>query len=597
MKILDRKHRLNIILTFVIPGVILYAGLVVTFFLLNLTFSPGQIVMAYLPEGPINPIMMEQMIVQLGLNQPLFFRFLKYIGDFLTGNWGVSFSIARGMPVTELVTLKVPRSFELLILPICIGVGLGYLFGRVSNRSKRNWLKNLIQLISGLFLAVPIFIFGMFLQYTLGYLIRIDNVGIFPTTGFKTIIFEDPPFVTGFRILDSLISGQWHLAADTLYHYALPMIILTVAITALMTRFYSSKMVKDSYKNKSILSRTAKTSAGFGLILTYSILVETTFGLAGFGQLLIDALANHDFYTIQGILFFILILLAFTILVSNLVFSLHRLRKDKLPPAELVEPKEREVGLSGKEDVKNYLKKIVKSPLIIIGIIAVLILIIISIFPELISGMSLAEAQGIYMDAWNPPSPDHPLGQGKFGRDILALVVYGTRGTLAIGLGAVLIGLIGGLIFGLLASKFRRKIHTITTSVMLIFYILPGIVLVMLFTMMVGQNLGIILLVTGLLLIPSFTRIIANTEFRVVPIIKKIIAYLPLFAGFAILLFVTLGFLGFSDPRIIELGDLISEGRAFLYIAPWASLWPGFTIFLILISLFVLHEGLAKHSR
>lgn len=594
---MDRTHRLNIILTFVIPGVLLYVGLVITFFLLNLSFSPLQMVIGYLPEGKIDPAFVQQMVQQLGLNDPLFFRFLRYLGNFLVGDWGVSSSIARGMPAIQLLTIKTPRTFEILILPICIGVGLGYLFGRVSNRSKRNWLKSTIQLLSGLFLAVPIFISGMFLQYTLGYLIRIEDVAIFPTTGFKTIIFGDPPFVTGFRILDSLISGQWHLAADTLYHYALPMIILTVTITALMTRFYSSKMVKDSYKNKSILSRTAKTSAGFGLILTYSILVEITFGLAGFGQLFIDALRNQDFYTIQGTLFFILILLAFTILVSNLVFSLHRLRKDKLPPEELVEPKEREVGLSGKEDVKNYLKKIVKSPLTIIGIIAVLIPIIISIFPELISGRSLAEVQGIYMGSWNPPSPDHPLGQGKFGRDILALVVYGTRGTLIIGLGAVLIGLIGGLIFGLLASKFRRKIHTITTSVMLIFYILPGIVLVMLFTMMVGPKLEIILLVTGLLLIPSFTRIIANTEFRVVPIIKKIIAYLPLFAGFAILLFVTLGFLGFSDTRIIELGDLISEGRQYLYIAPWASFWPGFAIFLILISLFVLHEGLAKHSR
>lgn len=111
------------------------------------------------------------------------------------------------------------------------------------------------------------------------------------------------------------------------------------------------------------------------------------------------------------------------------------------------------------------------------------------------------------------------------------------------------------------------------------------------------RHLKLLLLVIGLLLIPSFTRIIANTEFRVVPIGKKIIAYAPLFAGFAIILYVSLGFLGFADPYSIQLGAEISEARVHLYDAPWATLWPGFSIFLILICLFLLHEGLAKHSR
>jgi ABC-type dipeptide/oligopeptide/nickel transport system permease subunit len=102
---------------------------------------------------------------------------------------------------------------------------------------------------------------------------------------------------------------------------------------------------------------------------------------------------------------------------------------------------------------------------------------------------------------------------------------------------------------------------------------------------------------TGFLLIPSFTRIIANTEFRIIPIGKKIISYLPLFAGFAILFYVSLGFLGIYDYRTIQLGGLVSEGRMHWYDAPWASFWPGGIAFLIVISLFVLHEGLAKSSR
>ena len=134
---------------------------------------------------------------------------------------------------------------------------------------------------------------------------------------------------------------------------------------------------------------------------------------------------------------------------------------------------------------------------------------------------------------------------------------------------------------------------------MLVFYIIPGIVLLMLFLMLFEseRDVGILMLITGLLFIPGFTRIIGNTKFRVVPIMKKIITYLPLFAGFAILLYASMGFLGYADRYTIQLGYLIASMRYHLNDAPWASLWPGFAIFLISTSLFVLHEGLAKYSR
>lgn len=588
-----RTHGLNFIFTFVLPGIILYVGLVVVFFILNLAFSPGQIVIAYLPPGPINPALLEQMIQQLGLNDPLFFRFLRYLGDFLVGNWGPSSTINHGMPVFELLFEPVPRVFEVLILPLIVGINLGYLFGWVSKRSKRNWLKNIIQLLSSLFLAIPVFLFGMLLQYTLGYLNP-----IFPTIGFKNFAYPNPPLITGSRIFDSWLSGQYYLIADTLNHYALPSIILTIVITALMTRIFSSKMVKDSYKKKSLLSHTAKTSVVFGVILTNFILIDITFNLYSIGTRLVQAISFQDFFVLQGILFVILILFAIVLVISNLTFSLKEIITNrKKSKQEVKETIEDELRLGAKEDLKNYLKQLVKSPIAIIGLVTVLIPIILSIFPELISGYTFEQATGLYVGSWGPPSPEHLLGQTQFGRDVFARVLFGIRDALIFGGGNVLIGLIGGLIFGLLASKFTRVIPTIIKSVMLVFYVLPGIVLVMLFVLMIGPRIEIIVLVTGLLLIPGFTRIIANTEFRVVPMGKKIIAYAPLFAGFAILIYMSIGFLGFADPYAIQLGNEMSQARYHLYDAPWAALWPGFAIFLILISLFILHEGLAQHSR
>lgn len=591
----SRKHVLNFILGVVIGGTFLYLGLVVTFFLLDL--FPGDPALLILGPGPFTMPEYEAAVQQLGLNDPLFFRFLRCLFEFLSRDWGNSYTVAVGAPVNEMIKTSVPHTLELLFLPLCIGYFLGRLLGRRSNQTKRNGFKKAIRLLSAVGIAVPIFFFGMVLQFTIGYLIP-----IFPSTGYKTFSFPNPPLITGFRIFDSLISGNAYLAIDTLFHYVLPSIVLTLLIAALVTRLFSSNMVKDSYKKKTILSNTARTSIAFGVILMYVILIDVTFNLYGFGIFFLNALRNFDFFLIRGLLFVIIILFAITIITSNLIFSLSTLLKDRKPPQEELEgPIEREPNLSVKEELKNYVNKVVRSKLAIIGLVAVLIPIFIAIFPELISGHTFEDAFDIYYNAWGPPSSENPLGQGSFGRDVLTLLAFGTRDSLIFGLGAVFIGLIGGLAFGLLASKFNRTVHTITMSITLIFYILPGILLVLLLAdTAVGFGLeryGFLMFMTGLLLIPGFTRIIANTEFRIVSMGKKIISYLPLFAGFAIIFYVALGFLGFSDYLTVQLGDLVNDARVHLYDAPWASLWPGIFAFLIVTSLFVLHEGLVKFSR
>ena len=588
---MKRKHGINLILTFVLVIVLLYVGLVVTFFLL--VSLPGDIALLLLPPFFTQP--QYDMVVSIyGLNDPLFFRFLRYLGDFLSGSLDFSYILSPGVPVNLVLQQSVPRSIELLILPLLIGINLGFIFGKISKRTKRNWLKMGIKLLSAVGIAVPVFSFAMYLQYTLGY-----QAGAFPTIGFKNFIYPDPILITGSRILDSMISGQLYLAADAILHFILPWLVLTVAITALMTRVFGSNLAEDAYKKKTILSNTAKTSAVFGVILTYLFLIDVTFNLYGSGSLFISALTQGDFFLIRGFMFAFLILFAITIFVSNLSFTLIRLVRDKIhpPQKDLKDTTEREPRISGKIELKNFLNKIIRSPITIIGLVLVIIPIIVSIFPELISGYTFEEVNGLFFNPWESPSPLHPLGTSNFGRDVLAQVVYGIRDSLTFGFGTVLIGLIGGAIFGPLASLFKRIVHKITMSFMLIFYVVPGILLVMFFTNITTTTFGLLMFTTGLLLIPSFTRIIANSEFRIIPIGKKIISYLPLFAGFAILFYVSLGFLGIYDPRTIQLGGLVNQGRAMMYTAPWASFWPGLVSFLIVSSLFVLHEGLAKSSR
>ncbi|MFX0010990.1 MAG: hypothetical protein ACFE9R_11795, partial [Candidatus Hermodarchaeota archaeon] len=96
------------------------------------------------------------------------------------------------------------------------------------------------------------------------------------------------------------------------------------------------------------------------------------------------------------------------------------------------------------------------------------------------------------------------------------------------------------------------------------------------------------------LLIPIFTRIIANAirrENNYFNITKAIIKYIPLEMAFAILLYQTLGFVGFADPRLPQLGvTLYWSLGSFSY---WgARIWPGLFLLLICLGLILLHEGL-----
>jgi len=287
-------------------------------------------------------------------------------------NWGVSCSVSAGAPIYDLVNERLSRIIEVLILPLLIGINLGFIFGKISKRTKRNWLKKGIQLLSAVGIAIPVFSFSMYLQYNLSYV-----AGAFPAIGYKTAGFDDPPFITGFRILDSIISGNGALAMDTILHYILPTIVLTVAITALMTRVFGSKFAGHSEKKKTIISITAKSSAVFSVILTYLILIDVTFNLNGFGSLFVAALYNADILVLRGLMG---------------------------PQKDLKDTTEKEPRISGTIELKNFLKKIIRSPVTIIGIVLVIIPIIVAIFPELISGYTFEEAHGIFAGAWAPAS-------------------------------------------------------------------------------------------------------------------------------------------------------------------------------------------------
>ena len=238
------------------------------------------------------------------------------------------------------------------------------------------------------------------------------------------------------------------------------------------------------------------------------------------------------------------------------------------------------------QKVKDFIFHRLKSPLTIIGLAIVVFFVIVAIFPQILTPLTFEQATGIYPGAWDPPSETHPLGQTIFGRDVLALLAYGVSTSIIVSILPVLIGIAIGLLFGYL-SKVHRWVIGLVLGFMTILVIL-------LFLGILGTNISVIMSIMVMYTIPGVILLISKGNYSLKLTTKKLIAYFPLFMGFNILLFEAMGFIGLSDPLLIQLGSNIRTASLYLYTAPWAFIWPGLALYVLVIGFFTLHYGLKE---
>lgn len=552
----------NIIFSFLIVFFILFIGVSASFIAFKL--MPGDPVIPYLPPM-FTQEQYDAMEKALGLDKHIIVQFFRYMGNFFIGNWGISTYIA-GSKVSLQIIIIVSRMIGLLIFPLIIGVGAGILVGRYSYRYRGRWKDKLIQILTALGISIPVFFFGMVLQFFFSF-----KLNIFSSTG----------------------------------NYAVPMYIMTISTFALTTWHTRSQMVNKPYES-SLIPNTIKIAQTFGFVFMFYLLLDVTFNLGGLGVFLLNAIFQYDYYLLNGILFGFIIITTILVLISNLIFSYNKFRESQIFEPNYDKPFDNE-GRKGKENVeiddeegvKDYFLRRIKSPYTIIGAVFIIFFIIISIFPRLFTEYTFKEMFDFAPGTWNPPSSDHPLGQSEFGRDVLGLVIYGIRTSICVGFGAIVIGLIGGVPLGLLTGIYNRKAYNPIMGLMILFYIFPGLVYVILSLTIWGRLFFRSLFVIGILLIPCFTRVIANAvskDIKFNKIFKNVICHIPLNFAFAILIFEALGFIGFEDGGMIELGKNLNDARMMLYAAPWAILWSGLAIFVLVSSFFIFHIGLLGYN-
>ena len=251
-----------------------------------------------------------------------------------------------------------------------------------------------------------------------------------------------------------------------------------------------------------------------------------------------------------------------------------------------------------------------------IGIICNCLLIFITLFPNIISIHDPTKTNSIA--AFKSPNTTYWFGTDTLGRDIYSRVVYGTRTSIYIAYTSVFISLVIGCLLGLFSGYYGGYIDHILGRLMDIIFSLPALLLAMVISGIMGPSAKNAIISIGIVYIPHFFRLVRSETMslskRPFVIGSKLIGLsdikimfhhiLPntwaliivqatVSLAYAILLEASLSFLGLGvQPPNPSLGSILNDGRSFLQLTPWMSFFPGFVIFIAVISINLIGDNL-----
>ncbi|MBV8171419.1 MAG: ABC transporter permease [Candidatus Eremiobacteraeota bacterium] len=256
----------------------------------------------------------------------------------------------------------------------------------------------------------------------------------------------------------------------------------------------------------------------------------------------------------------------------------------------------------------------------IIGLTIIALLAVCAIFAPWLCGHRDPLAQNLAATTL-PPSPLHPAGTDKLGRDIFTRLLYGARLSVEIGFTSVAIGLAIGTFIGLVAGYWGKAVDTTLMGAMDVMLAFPSILLAIAISAILDQRVSDVVkifLAVGIVGIPVYARIarasvlqvkdmeyveaahaVGSTTARVLAryvlpnIFVPLVVQATLGVGTAELDSAGLSYLGLGiQPPTAEWGSMLNDARDYWLNAPWALLFPGLAISITVLGFNLLGDGL-----
>lgn len=278
--------------------------------------------------GAISAGEIEQLRSEFHLDEPITTQLWYFLRDAFQGDLGYSYVQKR--PVTELVGSRLPATIELAGGALFLSLVIAFPIGIISAVRQNSLLDRLSMGASFVGISMPGFWLGIVL-----ILIFSVSLGWLPVQG---RIGADVSLqrITGFYLIDSVLTRNWPALVSALRHLALPSFTLAASVAAIVARVLRSSMlevlrsdfvqlarakgapegrviVKHALRNALIPTVTV-VGLQVGVLLGGNMIVETVFGWPGLGRLVVDAIFNRDFPLIQGAV----MIYALTFVLANL---------------------------------------------------------------------------------------------------------------------------------------------------------------------------------------------------------------------------------------------------------------------------------------
>lgn len=313
--------------------------ILLTIVFLILRVLPGDPISAMLGGKAIPPEVLvakrQALEAELGFDKPLYLQYVYYLADIVRGDFGVSSRTFR--PVIEDLAYKFPATIELAIFSMIIAVIIGLLGGVFASKHQNKIADHGIRVFGIAVFSMPIFWLGLIFQ-----LIFCVYLDILPAGGRLSPLI-DLQEVTGFYVLDSLITWNMPALVDVLKHLVLPAFTLGLVQSSLLTRMTrvnmidtlaqdytsaararglpESKVTHNYALRNALIPIVTIMGLQFAILMAGAVLTEATFNWPGIASYLIQGLHNRDFNVIQGTVVFIAIFIALVSLAVDIAYA------------------------------------------------------------------------------------------------------------------------------------------------------------------------------------------------------------------------------------------------------------------------------------
>lgn len=244
----------------------------------------------FMPGSPFNDekltaVQKAALYAKYGLDQPFFIRFLKYLGNMLHGDLGVSYVLAKNRDVSDLLAKPLLLSIRIGGQAFILGAILGLLLGIAAALHHNTWIDSLCSIIAIIGVSVPSYVFALVLAYYIGFRLK-----------------WTPILYSSSKVISSSI---------------LPTIALSMFPMASVSRFTRSEMIdvlgsdyillveakgvkrKDEIWHHALRNTLIPLITIMGPILvnllTGSMVVEQVFGIPGIGMQMVQAIQSNDY--------------------------------------------------------------------------------------------------------------------------------------------------------------------------------------------------------------------------------------------------------------------------------------------------------------